>query len=181
MRFFESLSIIICLLFAYPSFGEIKIQNNEEIMKYSIQEKDAIQIVGISMRTSNKDGQAAKDIPIFWNKFFTENTLAKIPNKKSPNIFCLYTNYEGDFLSPYTIILGCEVEDLNHIPNGMISKTIPKSKYAHFEAQNPGAVLQTWTKIWQTKLERTYLTDFEIYSKTSSNTEPHVDIFVGIK
>ena len=38
-------------------------------------------VIGISMRTTNEEGQSGKDIPALWNKFFSEAVGEKIPNK----------------------------------------------------------------------------------------------------
>ena len=40
-------------------------------------------LIGISVRTSNENGQAMTDIPALWNKFMSENWIEKIPNKIS--------------------------------------------------------------------------------------------------
>ena len=92
-------------------------------------QKPSFHIIGISVRTTNQDQQASSDIPALWNKFFGEGILAKIPNKVSSNLYSIYTDYEKDHTAPYTTILGCEVENLNEIPEGLIGKTIPEGNY----------------------------------------------------
>jgi len=34
-----------------------------------ITELESFKVIGISVRTTNENGQAAKDIPFLWNKF----------------------------------------------------------------------------------------------------------------
>jgi len=40
-------------------------------------------VVGISVRTTNQNGQAGKDIPSLWQKFMEEGVHQQIPNKLS--------------------------------------------------------------------------------------------------
>lgn len=44
-----------------------------------------------------------------------------------------------------------------------------------------GAVINTWFKIWDTDLNRTYKTDFEVYGEKAQNpNDAEVEIFVGV-
>jgi len=142
-------------------------------------------IVGISVRTTNENNQAMSDIPALWNKFLSENLIEKIPNKLTSEIYCVYTEYEKDHTKPYTTLLGCKVENLNEIPEGMIGKEFEAGKYQKFTAKGDttkGVVVQEWLKIWNSDLERTYTADFEIYGEKAQNPEnAEVDIYVAIK
>ena len=80
-------------------------------------------VIGISVRTTNENGQAGQDIPALWNNFITNGLADKIPNKIDTSIYCIYTEYEKDHTKPYTTILGCKVSDLLTIPDGMVGKT----------------------------------------------------------
>ncbi len=141
-------------------------------------------IIGISMRTTNENGQSSHDIPELWKKFFAENVLEKIPNKLDSNIYSVYTDYESDFTKPYTVILGCKVANLDTIPEGMIGKTILGGKFSVFTAKGDltkGAVASEWLKIWNTKLERAYTADFDVYGAKAQNPKDAVvEIFVAI-
>jgi predicted transcriptional regulator YdeE len=120
-------------------------------------------IIGIYVRTTNEDGQAGNDIPVLWNKFITEAIADKIPNKIDNSIFCIYTEYEKDHTKPYTTILGCRVESLDIIPNGMIGKTFDEATYKKYMAKGnmlQGMVFDAWTKIWNSDLQRTFTADF---------------------
>lgn len=146
---------------------------------------DSFHVIGISVRTTNENGQAAKDIPVLWEKFMSEGILDQIPNKIDNALYCIYTDYEKDHTKPYTTILGCKVENLNDIPNEMVSKTIDVAAYQKFVAKGKlmqGAVYNEWTKIWNSELERTFTADFEIYDERALNPEnAEVDIFVAVK
>jgi predicted transcriptional regulator YdeE len=141
-------------------------------------------IVGISIRTSNENGQSAIDIPLLWNKFLSENLSAKIPNKISDNVYCIYTDYESDFTKPYTTILGCTVSSLNEPPEGFTATTIQKGNYMRFVAKgrlSDNIVFLEWQKIWNSDIKRTYRCDYEVYDEKSKDSEnAEVEIFISI-
>ncbi len=142
-------------------------------------------VIGISVRTTNENGQAAKDIGELWNTFMTEGILKKIPNKIDITIYSIYTEYESDYTKPYTTILGCKVENIDTIPNGMIAKTFSGGNYTKFVAKGDltkGVVYEEWSKIWNTELDRAYTADFEVYGeKAQDSTNAEVEIFVALK
>lgn len=146
---------------------------------------DEIKIIGISIRTTNENAQAAIDIPALWQKFMSERILEKIPNKLNFDIYSVYTEYESDFTKPYTTVLGCSVATLENIPEGMVGISIQKSNYTKFTATgklSDGIVYDEWVKIWGIDLKRTYKADFEIYGQKAQNPEnAEVDIFIGIE
>jgi predicted transcriptional regulator YdeE len=147
------------------------------------QRKDSFNIIGISVRTTNEHNQAAIDIPALWGKFMAENILNQIPNKVNSSIYCVYTNYKKDYTKPYTTILGCKVESLESIPEGMVGIKIKENSYAKFTAQGNltnGVVFNEWLKIWNSELPRAYTADFEIYDERSlDQTNATVDIFIS--
>ncbi len=143
------------------------------------------QIVGISMRTSNAAGQAGTDIPGLWQKWMSENCIESIANKKGSDVYCIYTEYEGDHNEPYTVVIGCEVSSIENLPAGFRSVTIQSGDYAMYESKGnilEGVIWQTWDKIWKEDLDRTYQTDYEIYGAKAQNpTDATVEIYVGLK
>jgi predicted transcriptional regulator YdeE len=145
----------------------------------------AFNVIGISVRTTNENMQAAKDIPALWNKFINESILDKIPNKITNDVYCIYTDYEKDYTKPYTTILGCKVDSINSIPDGMVTKTFEEAKYIKHIAKGnilQGLVYNEWLKIWDASIERTYIADFEVYGAKAQNPEhAEVDIFVAVK
>lgn len=143
------------------------------------------QVIGISVRTTNENGQAASDIGSLWGKFMTENILQKIPNKISNDILSIYTNYESDHTKPYDTILGCKVSSLDMIPSGMVGQSFAGGAFAKFLSKGDatkGAVYHTWVEIWNTDLDRIFTADFEIYGEKAQNpADAEVDIFVAVK
>jgi predicted transcriptional regulator YdeE len=144
-----------------------------------------IDILGISVSTSNNNGEAARDIPALWNIFIIEEIARKIPNKVDETIYCLYTDFEKDHTTPYTTILGCAVSTLAAIPEGMVAKSIEVANYQKYTAKgnlNEGIVFNEWVKIWNSDLDRAYTTDYEVYGVKAGNMEnAEVDIFIALK
>lgn len=151
--------------------------SNKKVQKFSV--------IGISVRTTNENEQAGQDIPALWNKFMSEGIAEKIPNKIDNSIYCIYTEYEKDHTKPYTTILGCKVKNLDTIPNGMIGKVFEEATYTKHIAKGnilQGMVFGEWTKIWNSNLDRTFTSDFEVYGAKAQNPEnAEVDIFVAVK
>lgn len=142
-------------------------------------------IIGISIRTTNENGQASKEIAELWGKFMSESILEKIPNKVDNEIYSLYTDYESDHTKPYTAILGCKVENLDNIPSGMIGKSFSGGTYTKTTAKGDlmqGLVVNQWSKIFEMELDRTYDADFETFGEKAQNpSDAEVDFYVGIK
>lgn len=142
-------------------------------------------IIGISVRTTNENMQASKDISGLWNKFMSENIMAQIPNKIDNNIYSVYTDYEKDHTKPYTTLLGCKVSNLDSIPKGMIGKSFKGGNYTIFTAKGnikEGSIYKEWGKIWNADIQRAYTADFEVYGEKAQNPEnAEADIFVAIK
>lgn len=143
-----------------------------------------LMIVGIEVRTSNLNGQAAKDIPALWNRWMTEQIDKKIPNKVNNTMYALYTDYEGDHNQPYTTIIGCEVENLDNIPEEFTVKIIPEAQYAQFTAEGDltkNAVIDVWMQIWNSSIDRKYTTDIEIYDERAMNpTNGIAEILIAV-
>lgn len=141
-------------------------------------------VIGISVRTTNENEQSSKDIPALWNQFLKEEISTKISNKISKDIYCIYTDYEKDHTRPYTTILGCAVENLDEIPNGMIGTTIEGNHYQKFTAKGnlaEGIVFNEWLKIWNSDMHRTFTADFEIYGEKAQNpSDAEVEIYIAI-
>ncbi|EPB65682.1 hypothetical protein ANCCEY_15253, partial [Ancylostoma ceylanicum] len=93
-------------------------------------------VIGISVRTTNEHQQGVKDIGEFVELvFFSENVAGNIPNKTNADIYAIYTDYEGDFTKPYTTIIGCRVQHLDDIPEGMTARSFEGGNYLHLTAR----------------------------------------------
>ena len=109
------------------------------------QKIEKFSVIGISVRTTNENGQAGQDIPVLWNDFITNGIADKIPNKIENSILCIYTDYEKDHTKPYTTILGCKVSNLQTIPNGMVGKLFETAEYTKIVAKGNAAECCTCT------------------------------------
>lgn len=144
----------------------------------------AFHLVGIAVRTSNENGQAATDIPALWGRFMAEGILSKIPGRVDDTLYCVYTDYEKDHTRPYTTILGCQVHHPDTIPAGMTGKTFGAATYRRFTAKGDlakGAVYNEWVNIWNTEMPRTYVADFEVYGAKAQQPDAEVDIYIGVR
>ncbi len=139
--------------------------------------------IGISVKTTNEDGKAALDLAKLWHRFHAEKIMSKIPHKADNEIYALYTDYEGDYTKPYKAMIGCKVNDVLVIPQGMESKNIKGGDYLMFSPRGKlvEIVMNEWIKIWGTEFDRAYTTDFEVYGKKARDPEnAQVDIYVSI-
>lgn len=146
---------------------------------------EPFKIIGISIRTTNENGQASQEIAELWQRFMSENVISKIPNKIDNAVYSLYTEYESDHTKPYTAILGCKVENLDNVPNGMVGKSFDGGTYSKTTAKGDlmqGLVVNQWSKIFEMELDRTYDADFEIFGEKAQNpADAEVEFYVGIK
>ena len=146
---------------------------------------EPFKVIGISVRTTNENEQAAKDIPVLWEKLINENVLNTIPNKIDNTIYSIYTDYEKDHTRPYTTVLGCKVENLDNIPEGMAGYSFDGGDYVKFTTKGDlsnGLVINEWLKIWEMDLGRIFTADFEVYGTKAQNpSDAEVDIFIAVK
>ena len=151
---------------------------NQNIQKFNV--------IGISTRTTNNNGQAAKDIEKLWEKFWGQNIQEQIPNKVSDEIYAVYTDYETDFTGYYTTIIGLPVSSLANIPEGFIGLTIETDNYQKFVSKGkmPDAVVNTWLEIWgneELNTNRAYKADFTIHGKKYyDGDQAEVETFISV-
>jgi len=146
---------------------------------------DAFNIIGIAVRTNNNNGKAAKDIPSLWEQFMNKGVFDKIPNKIGPEIYAIYTDYEGNHLMDYTTIIGCKVSSLNNIPSNMVGKHFTKSNYTKFSLKGDltkgNLVYEAWENIWSLDLNRKFTADFEVYGERLQGLKTaELDIYVAV-
>jgi predicted transcriptional regulator YdeE len=66
---------------------------------------DPFKVIGISVKTTNKNGQSITDMGQLWNKFYSENILSTIPDRLSDDIYSIYTDYKSNYTEDYTAII----------------------------------------------------------------------------
>ena len=137
-------------------------------------------VLGLAITTSNQE--AANTIPAHWGRFFSENTIEKIPNPLSDKVYAIYTNFTNEGVSnegDYLFIIGLSVPADTTAPQGLTTVSIPSGKYNVFpvETGKPELVFPKWMEIWQNNtFNKSYICDFEVYSSTGE-----IEIFVGEK
>lgn len=146
---------------------------------------DSFKIIGIAVKTTNKNGQAMTDMGQLWNRFYSDDLISKIPNKTGKDIYSIYTDYESDYKGAYTAIIGCKVTTLDSIPTGLIGREFSGGQYLKYTAKGkmPDAVINQWKAIWNrdNELSRKYTADFEVYGQKSQNPEnAEVDIYIAV-
>jgi predicted transcriptional regulator YdeE len=134
---------------------------------YEIIERKAFKFVGISIRTTNINGQSAQDIGQLAEQFFSQQLAEKIPNRVDDALIFVYTDYESDQNAPYTTYIGCRVSSYKGVDSTFKRKQIKGGKYAVFKpvGRQPDVVLETWQRIWsgQDGLSRLYEADYDVY------------------
>ena len=152
-------------------------------MKYTVVERPEMRVVGITVRTTNRNDQFMQDIPNAWNRFREENIFDKIPYKKTDEVLGVYLDYEEDYTKPYTLLIGCEVTETNGLYEGLTQKTIPASKYALIRPQGkfPQCLIEAWEKVWDSDLPRRYSADIEIYGKDLESVPPDLNLLISLR
>ncbi|MGD1946187.1 MAG: GyrI-like domain-containing protein [Croceivirga sp.] len=156
------------------------------VSKEVVEEKvDDFMIIGVSVETTNQDGQAAQDMSGLWQKFFTEGVSNRIANKTSEDVFVLYTDYEKDYKGRYTAIIGHKVHSVDEVPEGLMGWTFQGGNYLKLTAKGevPGSVVNVWNEVWSKDeaLHRRYTVDYEVYgpdSQKGPNSE--VNVFIAV-
>lgn len=144
---------------------------------------EPFKVIGISVRTTNENNQAAKDIADLWGKFINDRILEAIPNKIDNTVYSIYTEYESDHTKAYTTILGCRVENLDDIPDGLIGKSFDGGNYVKLSAKGDlmkGLIVNKWIEIWSMDLERAFTVDFEVFGEKAQNpSDAEIDFLIA--
>jgi predicted transcriptional regulator YdeE len=141
--------------------------------EYETRQVAAFTVVGLAGRQSNDRPEL---IGKQWQDFFASGGPAQIPDRKSDDLFAVYTDYEGDYTQPYTMIIGCEVSRASSLPKGLVAKSVQSAKYAVIDARGPQpqSVVAAWKKVYGLPLSRAYTSDFDRYRGED------IEVFVAI-
>ena len=156
-------------------------------MEPKIISRDEFNVVGMEIITTLKENQQQQTIPQLWGRFIPR--CKEIKDGNNPHVaygLCFGTEPDKEF----SYVAGVEVSSLDDVPEGMVSRTIPASKYAVFTHKGPFKNLgETYTYIYGTWIPKSghqlyQPFDFEYYDERSTypdgpNTE--VDIYIPIK
>lgn len=168
-------------------------------MQPVIKEKNEFYVVGIELITEH--GSCQQDVPKFWRSFSRKDTLLKLSNlKNSSEIFgicagsCQGRCGDPDFPmasqcgAGFGYLICSEVEKLDDIPDGFVSRTIPKAKYAVFTIEGGFPKIQKGMesiyKNWlsNTSYELANSPNFERYNEDwTGNNDSKMEIWIPIK
>lgn len=150
-------------------------------MNYEVVTLEEKTIVGVTARTKNSDENMPMIIGGLWQQFYQDGIYATISDKVNEKAIGIYSDYESDFTSEYSVYVGCEVAKTSPVLN-TVTKIIPAGKYAKFivHGHMQKAVADFWEKLWKMDLERSYQCDFEEYQNADvENAEIH--IYISLK
>jgi len=135
---------------------------NKYEMKAGLATVEGFDVVGITTMTDRS--KATEDINALWERFFKDSVGQHVQNKTDDVIYCVYSDYEGDFEAPYRVTIGYKVTDTS-ASGEFTAVKVQGQDYAMMSAagEQPKALLETWNAIWDSDLDRAYQTDFEIY------------------
>lgn len=147
---------------------------------------ESFKIIGLLIKTTNKNGKVATDIAELWKQFYAEEIQQQIPNVTCADIYSIYTDYESDYRGNYNVILGLKVSSLATIPDHLVGREFQGGQYKKFIAKGemPNAVGEKWQEIWakDKELNRKYTADFEVYGSKSQNGDTsEVEIFIAVE
>lgn len=148
-------------------------------MNYEIISLEEMNAVGITARTKNSDANMTSVIGELWRRFYGEGIYVSITSKSNHKALGIYSDYESDVNSEYSITVACQVDNTKSVPEGTIVRNIPEGKYAKFVVKGhmQKAVAEFWEELWKMDLDRSYACDFEEYQNDDmENAEIHVYI-----
>lgn len=158
-----------------------------------IVERPEVALVGIEAKTTNElegDPDSAR-IPELWNRFYGTGVPNRVSHKSGDgNLLELYTDYASDETGEYTVFIGYEVERVDDVPEGLVSRTIPAAKYLVFTSER-GPVVESvqaaWRQIWSMSPDdlgekRAFVADFEVFdSRSADSSDGEVDIYLSVR
>ncbi len=166
-------------------------QNYE--VKAGLDRVEAFDVVGVSSVIKNRD-EASEQINSLWERFFKESVGQSVENRVGDIIYAVYSDYEGDYTKPYRLTIGYKVDgdvlllkDEQRdalLRDGLHRVQVETADYAMMSAagEQPKALLETWTAVWQSDLVRLYQTDFEVYGQRFFEDGVHeVLVSIGVK
>jgi predicted transcriptional regulator YdeE len=138
-------------------------------VKAGLEKVQQFSVVGVSqMITAGPDG-ASEQINDLWQHFFESQIGHILQQRKDDIVYAVYSDYQGDFTKPYRLTIGFKMQDGAAAkalsPDVLHHTEVKTADYAMMSAagEQPKALIEAWTAIWQSDLPRRYESDFEVY------------------
>jgi len=149
-------------------------------VKAGLQRIDAFDVVGVSAIIKDRDA-GAEQINALWEQFFSQSIGQDVPNRVDEVIYAVYSDYEGDHEDPYRLTIGYKVEGSLSYKSHLHHVRVREADYALMGAagEQPKALIETWTAVWQSDLDRRFETDFEVYGQRFFEAGVH-EVLVAI-
>lgn len=121
-------------------------------------------VIGIEITTTIKDCLHYQQSRELWREFIIDKLNHQIPNKVFPsNCIGLCTEYNPQDMS-YRYLIGYRVNNLSVIPQNMVGKIVPSSKYVVFEGNGiPDTIHESWHNCFFWKSKEQYISQPEKY------------------
>ena len=155
-------------------------------MQYKIVTLQEKTVAGLSARTNNLSPQMGEIIGGLWKSFYSEDCYPAITNRIGSSSFGIYTDYADDEKGDYTVLAACEVSAAEDLPDGVVVRKIPSGKYAVFSITGEmdmqtqfAEINKLWQEIWQMKLDRNFICDFEEY-RSADPKNADVSVYIGL-
>lgn len=178
---------------------QLSLKLYEKIDVIKLREKDVIvlepkfilledfKVIGLSCSTTSDENDEKGTIPSLWDDFIPR--IGEIKNSIVPMRTLGLCEIIENSSDSFTYICCKEVENFDIIPDGMVAKIVPSSKYAVFTHKGSvdklGETYEYIYGIWLSKsgFEINGLKhDFEVYDERFDNTESsEMDIYIPIK
>ncbi len=155
--------------------------NNYEV-KAGLETIPAFSVVGLSAVISGNE-KASEEINELWQSFFGKSIGQDVSNRVDDVIYAVYSDYEGDHTKPYRLTIGYKIKGDPQMKGHLHHVEIKEAEYAMMSAagEQPKALIDTWTAVWQSDLNRKFETDFEVYGKRFFEEGVHeVLVAVGV-
>ena len=149
-------------------------------MDYEIVTLEEKIAVGIAARTNNASPEMGQSSEDCGTAFTVRAFMRRYQTRKNQKALGIYTEYEGDEKSEYTVITACETNSVPQTGGYTVCK-IPAGRYAKFVVHGDmvQAVAAAWQEIWRLDLPRTFQCDFEEYQDDNmENAEIH--LYIGL-
>lgn len=149
---------------------------------YEVVQLEKKTVAGLSARTNNAAPDMGRVIGGLWESFYKPDMYAAIGNRANDKSLGIYTDYAGDEKDDYTVMVGCEVEKAEELPEGAVVREVPAGSYAKFivKGHMQRAVAEFWEELWKMDLPRAFGCDFEEY-QNSSMEEAEIHIYISLK